>query len=495
MPSIYRSLSFSFVERFALIGITLVSYVLIARLLTPEEIGIYSVATALIAIGQVVREFGIGNYLIQEKNLTISHIRTAFGLSFLIGGTLFLCFSLGAPLAGHFYKDERMTWIVRLIALNFLVMPFCSISLALLRRNMEFGRLMGVNVAAAIAGAATTLGLAIAELGPQSLAWGAIAANVVTGLGAWIARSDHKLLLPGLSEWRRVLAFGSQSAGVAVITTIAMDINDLVVGRVLGFAPTAIINRANGLVNLFNQQVMGAVRSVALPAFARAHRANQQLEPIYVASVTAVTAVAWPFYGFVALHSTDILRIMFGPQWDAAAPLVPIFCLAAALSATCSLALTLAVAIGQNHVAVKTDLIAQPIRAAILVASVLLFKSLEALAWAALLVNVLSTPYFWWVKNGLLPTDISAMKHGLRASLLLTVLCLLVPAVNTLGLNGGVAAGPMVTLVHALVTLFVWVPALFWLGHPLSQDRIVLQLRTRAVTLLPLLRTLLPTKG
>jgi lipopolysaccharide exporter len=497
MANIYRALSFSFIERFALIAVALISSVVIARVLTPAEIGIYSVAAALIAIGQVVREFGVGNFLIQEKNLTTAHIRTAFGLSFLIGGTLFLAFALGAPWAGQFYKDERMTWIVRVVALNFLVMPFCSISLALLRRDMQFGRLMSVNIAAATAGAMVTLGLAFANWGPASLAWGAIAVNVVTGAGAWLARKDNKLLLPALSEWRKVLAFGSQSAGAAVITTIAMDINDLVVGRVLGFAPTAIISRANGLVNMFNQQIMGAVRSVALPAFARAYRENQPLEPIYVASVTTVTAIAWPFYGFVALHATDILRLMFGPQWDAAARLVPIFCLAGALTATCSLALTLAIAIGRNQAAVKTDLIVQPIRAAILVAAVLWFKSLEALAWAALLVNLISTPFFWWVKNRLLPTDTAGMKHGLRASLLLCLACLFIPVASVLIQNDGVIAAPsgtVVTLIHSVAALIAWVLALFWLGHPLSRDHFVLKVRANAVAVIPVLGALLPLK-
>lgn len=494
MASVYRSLAFSFVERFALIGVTLVLYVLIARLLTPEEIGIYSVATALIAIGQVVREFGVGNFLIQEKNLTKDHIRTAFGISFLIGGTLFVVFTLGAPWIGEFYKDERMTWIVRIVALNFLVMPFCSISLALLRRDMQFDRLMVVNVASAIVGTTTTLTLAFAKFGPQSLAWGAIATNLVTGLGAWLARKEHRLLLPSLSEWRKVLTFGSQSAGVAMITSVSMDINDLVVARVLGFAPAAIISRANGLVAMFNQQVMGAVRSVALPAFARAHRENQPLEPLYLASVTAVTAFAWPFYGFVALHATDILRIMFGTQWDAAAPLVPIFCLASALTATVSLALTLAIAIGRNDVATKTDLIAQPIRAAILVAAALIFKSLEAIAWAALLVNILSTPYFLWVKNRLLPTDKQAMRKGLMSSLVLTITCLLVPLLCVIFIDRGNPSGMVSTLLQSALTLIIWVLTVFWLRHPLSRDPLILKMRNKLIAIMPMAKSLLPIK-
>lgn len=494
MTSVYRSLSFSFLERVVLVGVMLVSYALIARLLSPEEIGIYSIATALIGIGQVIRDFGIGNFLIQEKHLTKEHIRTAYGVSFLIGGTLFLTFAAGASLVGQFYGDQRMTWIVQIVALNFLLMPFCSISQALLKRDMQFGRLMNVNVAAAIIGSIVTLWLAFEKLGPQSLAWGAIAVNAATGIGAWLARNERGFDLPSLKEWRKVLTFGGQSAGVAVITTVAMDMNDLVVGRVLGFAPTAIVNRANGLVNLFHQQVMSAIRSVALPAFAQAHRANEKLEPIYVASVTAVTAIAWPFYGFVALHATDILRLMFGPQWDASAALVPIFCMCGALSASCNLALTLATAVGRNDVATKTDLVVQPIRVAILVGAVLIFRSLEAVAWAALLVNVLSTPYFFWVKDRLLRTDKTAMWRGLSSSLMLTLACLCFPVLYTLGLSGAGPSGVVSTLVQALAAGVMWILALFWLGHPLSKDRMVLQARDQTVAFIPLLGPLLPPR-
>lgn len=494
MASIHKSLFFSFFEKFALIGVTLVSYVLIARLLTPEEIGIYSVAAALIAIGQVIREFGVGNFLIQEKNLTKDHIRTALGVSMLISTALFLIVASCAPFIGEFYKDSRMITIVRIIALNFLVMPFCSISLALLRRDMQFGKLTSINIFSAVIGTATTLGLAFSEFGPESLAWGVIATNCMTGLGAWAVRPNHKLISPSLSEWRKVLTFGSQSAGAGIVTSIAMGINDLTVGRVLGFAPAAIISRANGLVAMFNQQAMDAVRSVALPAFARAQHNNLEMEPIYVSSVTAVTAVAWPIYGFVALHATDILRAMFGHQWDAAAPLVPIFCLTYALSASVNLVLTLAIAIGRNDIAAKTDLIAQPVRAVILVLAAVIFKSLEAIAWAGLIVNILSTPYFLWIKNRLLPTDKQAMRKGLIASAFLTSTCILLPLAWVVLIDRGNPSGLISTLVQSLVVAVIWIFAIFWLNHPICKDPMIQKLRAKVVSIFPVAKLMLPVK-
>lgn len=493
MPSVHRSLAFSFIEKFSVIGITLVSYVLIARLLTPEEIGIYSVAAALIAIGQVVREFGVGNFLIQEKNLTQKHIRTAFGVSLLIGGALFLVVSMGAPLVGDFYNDQRMTWIVRIIALNFLVMPFCSISLALLRRDMQFGQLTRINIAATILGTGATLGLAYAGFGPQSLAWGAIATNVATGLGGWIARRDYKVLTPALSEWRKVLTFGSQSAGAGLITSIAMGINDLAVGRILGFAPAAILSRANGLVAMFNQQFMDAVRSVALPAFARAHRNNQPIEPIYVASVSAITAVAWPFYGFIAIHAIDILRIMFGFQWDDSAPLIRILCIGGAIAATWNLVLTLIISIGHNTLAAKADLTVQPIRVILIVLSALTFKSLEAVAWAMVAANSLITPYFMIIKNHVVVTDTSAMSSGFIRSLLVTLTSLSIPMICHIFVYDFGPSGVFSTLLQAISAFTVWVISIFWFEHPLSEDPLVKSKKEKLCTIMPFMKILLPT--
>jgi len=233
---------------------------------------------------------------------------------------------------------------------------------------------------------------------------------------------------------------------------------------------------------------------VALPAFARAHRQKQQLEPVYIASVTAVTAVAWPFYGFVALHATDILRIMFGPQWDAAAPLIPIFCLASALTTIVNLVLTLGIAIGRNDVATKTDLIAQPIRALILVSAAMVFRSLEAIAWASLFVNILSTPYFLWVKNRLLPTDIPAIRRGLFASLVLTVTCLLFPIMWVAFIDHGHPSGLISTMMQSAITVTTWFFFIFRLKHPLCKDQLILKIRKKLINFLPVTRLILPVK-
>lgn len=471
MIDVRRALMLSFGERYALMAVALLGSVFIARLLTPQEIGIYSVSLALIGIAQVVRDFGVGSFLIQEKNLSKEHIRTAFTFMILIGSALFVLTFFSAPLVARYYAESRLIETIRISSINFLILPFCSISLSLLRREMAFDRLIVVNLVAALTGLGTTLTLAYRGFGPNSMAFGAVASNIVTGAGAWLARSEHLVLTPGLKHWRSILRFGTQTSATSIVTTISMDINDLAVGKILGFAPVAIISRGQGLMNLFNRDLMGAIRNVAYPAFAKAYRENIDLEAHHASAVAMITALAWPFYAFISLYALELLRLLFGPQWDAAAPLVPWFCLGGAVAATYNLVLPMLIARGRIDLATRIDLVTQPIRAVTLVVGVIVSQSMEIFAILFALVSALSAPYVYYIKSKCQKTDGIAMTVALKKSLLVTVLCMAAPLVISYHWSN-VAPADNIILITAAGALFVasWMMAIVIVGHPLLDD-------------------------
>ena len=473
MTTVRRALVLSMAERYVLIALGLLSNILIARLLTPEEIGLYSVSLALIGIAQVLRDFGVGSFLIQVKDLTTAHLKTAFGFSLIIGCTLFAIIFGGAQLAGDFYNDQRIIDTIRISSLNFLIIPFSTISLSLLRRQMQFNRLVSVTLGATIIGTSATLLLAYLGFGANGLAMGAVIGNIATGIGSWIARTDRELLLPGLSEWRTLLNFGARVSTTSVITTISMDINDLAIGKILGFAPVATISRGQGLMNLFHRDLMAAVRNVAYPAFAKAHRENLDLEAQHVFSVATITALAWPFYAFTSLYALDLLRLLFGPQWDAAAPLVPWFCLAGAAAATCNLVLPMLTARGRVDLATQADLVIQPIRAVVLVLGVMIFQSIESFAILFAVTSILSVPYIYYIKSKSQPTNFTAMFVVMKKSLLIT-LCTLVGPALVAQFSGDGTLGQSITLLalSAILCGAAWIAATIFLKHPLSDDPI-----------------------
>jgi lipopolysaccharide exporter len=364
---------------------------------------------------------------------------------------------------------------MRISSLNFLVLPFCTISLALLRRDMLFNRLVTVTLIAAVVGFAVTISLAYAGYGPNSMAVGAVATNVVTGMGAWLARSDRQLLLPSFSEWRSLLSFGGQSAAANVVTTISMDINDLALGKMLGFAPVAMISRAQGLMNLFHRDIMSAIRNVAYPTFAKAYRHGDELEPRHAHAVACVTGVAWPFYVFIGLFSVDLLRLMFGDQWDNAAPLVAWFCLAGAAAATCNLVTSLLMAIGRIDLVTKLELIIQPARAALIVLVAFYFRSIELVVVTFAVVFLAAVPVIYHFKGRAIKTDWRALFKSLWKSLMVTTICAFLPILLNQYLRGPDGATSTLILLLALAIMAIaWFCALRVADHPLSREPLYL---------------------
>uniref|UniRef100_Q47DD1 Polysaccharide biosynthesis protein n=1 Tax=Dechloromonas aromatica (strain RCB) TaxID=159087 RepID=Q47DD1_DECAR len=424
MTSVRRALAISFIERYALIAISLASNILIARLLSPEEIGLYSVSLAVIGIAQVLRDFGVGGYLIQEKNLTEAHIRTAFGVALIMGLLLFIITLAGASLAVRVYAEPRMLLTLQICSINFLILPFCTVSLAMLRREMLFQKILYVTLSATILGFIATIALAYLEFGANSMAIGTVTTNICSGFGAWIVRKERVILLPALHEWRSVVGFGSKRSAASIAVTISSDITELVAGKLLGFGPVAILSRAQGLMNLFQRDLMAAVHGVAYPAFANAHRQNQDLETHHINSIAIISVFAWPFYGFVSIFSLEILNLLFGPQWDSAAGFVGWYCLAGAVLTPSYLIISLLTATGNITTATKIELITHPLRASFFVIGLIIFPHIETPPILFVIAAAFSSPYAFFMKNKVLPNNWRLLTKNLTKSLIVTAFSL-----------------------------------------------------------------------
>jgi lipopolysaccharide exporter len=476
MTTVRRALAITFTERYLLIVLSLGSNILLARLLTPEEIGLYSVNLAFIGIAHMLRDFGISNFLVQSPTVSKSEIRASFGISLLLGAALFGVLCLIAPLIARFYNDPRLTITLWICALNFLVLPFNSVPSALMRRDMQFQRLIYITLTAAVLGTTTTVGLAMLGAGPNSMAIGALTTSLVTAIGAYMARQDFRGLAPSLAGWRPIANFGGQSALTSVVTSISMDIHELVIGKVLGFAPVAIISRAQGLMNMIHRDLMSAVRSVAYPAFARTFRAGGDVEAQHVQAVVNMTALAWPAYGLLAIHAADFIHIMFGAQWTAAVPLVPIFCLAGAIATVATLVSSQLMAIGRIDLVTRTELIVQPTRAAILVATVLVFRSPAAFALAYLLVTAASVPVVYAFKARAVHSQFRTTVLGLMRSAACTAGPLLVALAFRHLFAGPTDRIGFVMLAVSLGTAAVlWAAGISLLNHPLRDEALYLR--------------------
>lgn len=329
LPSPRRALVWSFAERYAGLMISIASTMVLSRLLTPSQVGIYSLCAAFTAVAGILRDFGVSEYLIQEKDLTHDKLRAAYGLAFLIAWSIGAGIFLARDSVAAFYAEPQVAQVLTVLALNFAILPISSPTFALLNRELAFRSIFYLQLASNAAQAVTSVLLAYLGFGVMSLAWGPIA-NVATQscILIWLRRKVP-VVLPGLREWSQVLRFGTMFVASRSIEVLTRNFHEPVIGKVFDFASVGLFSRAFGLIELFHSNIGAAVIRVATPAFAAEHRAGHPLAVPFARSTAIFVSVSWPFFGFVALMAEPIIHVMFGAQWIPSAPIAVVLALSA----------------------------------------------------------------------------------------------------------------------------------------------------------------------
>lgn len=328
--SIRRSLLNSALQQYFVLLIQFVSTIIIARLLTPAEIGIYSVGAALVAVAHIIRDFGITAYVIQDPDLDAKRIRTAFTITLIIGAILGTTLLLVSPWLASFYSEQGVREVLTITAFNFFLIPFGSVSMALLRRGMRFDVTLRIGVASAFGHAVTGVTLAYFGYGYMSLAWAAFAGVLIQVVTALLNSPQRFVGWPTLSERHRVLGFGGRVGLANVASEAGHASQDIVIGRILGFEQLGYFNRALGFVQLIEKAVIDALRPVVLPYLSKQHGAGHDLQPSYSLSIANLTGVVWPACAMLALFAAPLINILYGHQWLTSIPIAHLLCVAVA---------------------------------------------------------------------------------------------------------------------------------------------------------------------
>jgi O-antigen/teichoic acid export membrane protein len=356
--SLRRAFYLSFGRTGGQLFVQFLTNIALARLLAPAEIGVFAVALAFITLLNALRDFGVSRYLIKEKELSEAKLRTVFGLALLVGWGLAAAIFLGRSGVAAFYGEARLGPVLALLALAFLILPFGQPAMALLRRDERHAELAFVTLAASLAGALVSVGLAAAGFGPRAMACGHVTATLLTALLALRARPDHLRLRPGLAEWRAVTGFGVVASAGVIAVQLGLQTPALVIGRLLGFAELGFFQRANGLTSMVNGLIGTATNWVTGAALGTRSRAGAELAPLALAATSGIALVAWPLLLFMALRAEPLVVFLYGAAWAPAAALMVPLALAWAMTAIAGQALALCEGTGAAGLLLRNELLA-----------------------------------------------------------------------------------------------------------------------------------------
>ena len=138
MPSVRRSISLTLADSALSVVLQFAASVTIARLIAPGEIGVFTIASLLMAIAGRIRDFGIGEFLVQTADDNDATIRSALWLNACMSWATAAVVFVASWWVADLYDDARIGEALRWMTLSFVVIPFGAVSLAVAQRRLDF---------------------------------------------------------------------------------------------------------------------------------------------------------------------------------------------------------------------------------------------------------------------------------------------------------------------------------------------------------------------
>jgi O-antigen/teichoic acid export membrane protein len=295
--------------------LTLVMGIVLARILEPRDYGIYTVGLVALNILQSMNELGVSVAIVRWQGDPARVARTAFTMSLTASCLLYAAIFLAAPTVASTLRTPEATGILRLLTVGVLLDGFSSIPNALLTRALLQGRRAIADGSALVVTMVVTLVLATRGEGAWSLAWGSLAGNfTATCLVYALAPSRPR---PGFDRgdaWR-LLNFGLPLAGSSFLVFAMLNVDYLVVGRLLGPVALGFYVLAFNLSSWPANLISLSIRRVSIAAFSRLVDDPERLRARFIGSLVVLITVVIPVAVLLSVLASPVIDVVYGERW------------------------------------------------------------------------------------------------------------------------------------------------------------------------------------
>lgn len=314
--SFIHALKWSFLAELASKAITPIVFIVLARLLTPEDFGVMSAAMMVIAFSQIFWEAGMGKALIQRQTDVEDAANVAFwinlGLGILIASLLFW----GArPIALTFFQDERVTAVLQVMTLQVFLGALSSVQTALLQKQMGFKELFWVRMTTVALPGMASIPLAWSGMGYWALVVGTLVCQAAQVAMLWRMSCWRPSMRFVFNVAKPMAIFGAWVGASGLLAWFYVWADSLIIGKYLGVHELGLYRTGNQFSGLVFTMVFGPVVPVL---YSHLSQMNGDLDRLKVAIqwvVKVIVLVSLPLSIMVFEFSDLLGDALFGEKW------------------------------------------------------------------------------------------------------------------------------------------------------------------------------------
>ncbi len=296
--------------------------IVVIRILAPADYGLLAMATVVVALLAHFSDLGLGSALVQAKTIDDRAIGAIFTLLLLLGVALAGLLALAAPLLAWFFDEPRLTWLLAVAGLGFVISGGGAVAEALLRREMNFKALAGADLVNVLVGSLATLAMALHGMGVWALLLGNLIGAAVRMLILNVA--VPRRLAPNfhLGACRGYLAFGGYLTASRFAWWFMSQVDLFIAAKLLGKEALGLYSVALNLASLPMEKSLAVINQVSFSAVARIQEQQAAARAGILEGLRWLGYATLPALIGLAATAPDFVPVVLGEGWRGA--IVPI---------------------------------------------------------------------------------------------------------------------------------------------------------------------------
>jgi len=276
--------------------------IVLARLLTPADFGLVSFAMILIGAFLLLQDLGVGPALIYSRRDIAA-----------VGGTALTL--IGSSIYAAFGQSQTIAAIVVLLAFGLVITAAGSVQSALLTKELAFRKKLIPDVAPLVVSGCIAIGLALAGWGVWSLIAGYLAKNLATTLLLWGLSPVRPWPRFDRAVARELLGYGGHISLSSVIGFAVMNVDYLIIGRVLGVGPLGLYTLAFMIGTLPSALIGQQIATAIFPAYSRIRNSPEALNRLFGNVFAISTTLSVALGAAVFVGAPTIVGPILGAKW------------------------------------------------------------------------------------------------------------------------------------------------------------------------------------
>ncbi len=299
-----------------------VNTIVLARILAPEDFGLVAVALTAMQLLQGLSDIGVSQAVIRFRDAGRGDLDTLFTLSAIRGAATGALLLAAAPLTAEFYGDPRMFFLFAGVAIFPVITGLSNPTFFEFERNFDFSKEFVSIAATKLAGVATSIAIAVIFRTYWAIILGLLAGGVVQLILSYAMRP----YLPRLTfqSLRKVVHFSGWLAGVSFMAALNNKLDAFVLARAVGAHGTGNYYVGQQLAELPTAEIASPIARAIYPGLSALQADPARMRLAYLKGVEALGAVAMPAAIGFAFVARDLISLLLGEKWLAAAPVIEV---------------------------------------------------------------------------------------------------------------------------------------------------------------------------